>query len=58
MKSLRFLLFPFGILYRIITSVRNLFYDNGIFKSYVAPIPVIIVGNLSVGGTGIIRLQL
>ena len=52
MKSLRFLLFPFGILYRIITSVRNLFYDNGIFKSYVAPIPVIIVGNLSVGGTG------
>jgi tetraacyldisaccharide 4'-kinase len=52
MKRLRFLLFPFGILYRIITSVRNLFYDNGIFKSFTAPIPTIVVGNLSVGGTG------
>lgn len=52
MKALRFLLFPFGILYWIITFIRNFLYDKRIFKSYVAPIPVIAVGNLSVGGTG------
>jgi len=52
MKGLRLLLLPFGILYWLITSLRNAFYDKGIFKSFVAPIPVIAIGNLSVGGTG------
>ena len=52
MKYFRFLLFPFGIIYFIITSVRNFLYDKGFLKSYTAPIPVIAVGNLSVGGTG------
>lgn len=52
MKELRFLLFPFGILYWLITSLRNVFYDKGVFKSFVAPIPIIAVGNLSIGGTG------
>lgn len=49
---LRFLLFPFGILYGMITSIRNFFYDKEIFKSYQAPVPVIAIGNLSTGGTG------
>lgn len=52
MKMLRFLLFPFGILYGMITSIRNFFYDKEIFKSYQAPVPVIAIGNLSTGGTG------
>ena len=52
MIILRYLLFPFAILYGIITSIRNLLYNKGVLKSYVFDIPIIAVGNLSVGGTG------
>lgn len=52
MKAIRFLLFPFALLYDLITSLRNLFYDKGIFKSTAFDLPVIAVGNLNVGGTG------
>jgi len=36
----------------LIIRVRNLFFDTGILKSKQFDIPVIAVGNLSVGGTG------
>ena len=52
MNFLRKTLFPFAILYGFITSIRNFLFDCGILKSYSFPIPVIAVGNLSVGGTG------
>lgn len=52
MNLFRKLLFPFAILYGFITSLRNFLYDKGILKSYSFAIPVIVVGNLSVGGTG------
>ena len=52
MIILRYLLFPFSILYGLITSVRNFLFDKGILKSYSFDIPIIAVGNLSVGGTG------
>ncbi len=52
MKILRFLLFPFAIVYNIITSVRNLFFNVGLLKQKTFDLPVIVVGNLSVGGTG------
>jgi tetraacyldisaccharide 4'-kinase len=52
MIILRYLLFPFAILYGWITNVRNLLYDVGILKSFSFDVPVIVVGNLSVGGTG------
>ncbi|MCL4133245.1 UNVERIFIED_CONTAM: hypothetical protein GTU68_061676 [Idotea baltica] len=52
MKFLRFLLFPFDIIYDLVTTIRNLFFDVGIFKQTSFKIPVIVVGNLSVGGTG------
>jgi tetraacyldisaccharide 4'-kinase len=52
MKFLRILLFPFAILYGFITYVRNYFFDTGILKSASFNVPVIAVGNLSVGGTG------
>ena len=47
------LLFPFAIIYDIITSCRNWLYDIGILKSWKFPnVKIISVGNLSVGGTG------
>lgn len=52
MILIRKLLFPFAVLYGLITSIRNFLYDKGIIKSYSFDIPIIAVGNLSVGGTG------
>ncbi|TGD57962.1 tetraacyldisaccharide 4'-kinase [Flavobacterium humi] len=52
MNLLRKILFPFAVLYGFITGIRNFLYDKGILKSYSFAIPVIAVGNLSVGGTG------
>ncbi len=52
MNILRYLLFPFAILYGIITFIRNFLYDKGLLKSYSFAIPIIAVGNLNVGGTG------
>lgn len=49
---LRKILFPFAILYGFITGIRNFLFDKGILKSYSFDVPVIAVGNLSVGGTG------
>jgi len=45
-------LLPFSLLFRLITTVRNSLYDRGVFKSQSSPIPSLVVGNLSVGGTG------
>jgi len=52
MNFFRKLLFPFAVLYGFVTSVRNYLYDKGIFKSHTFDVPIIAVGNLSVGGTG------
>ncbi|MCC9017051.1 tetraacyldisaccharide 4'-kinase [Flavobacterium lipolyticum] len=52
MNVLRKILFPFAILYGCVTAVRNFLFDKGILKSTSFDIPVIAVGNLSVGGTG------
>lgn len=52
LRILRKLLWPLGLLYGMITSVRNFLYDRGILKSYSFEVPIIAVGNLSVGGTG------
>ncbi len=52
MILLRKILFPFAVLYGWITGLRNFLYNEGILKSYSFDIPVIAVGNLSVGGTG------
>jgi tetraacyldisaccharide 4'-kinase len=48
----RWLLLPFSILYRIIIFIRNTLFDLNIIKSTAFNIPVITVGNITVGGTG------
>ena len=52
MNILRKILFPFAVLYGFITSFRNFLFDKGILKSHSFDLPIIAVGNLSVGGTG------
>lgn len=52
MTLLRKLLFPFALIYGIISWIRNVLFDYGILKSHSFDFPVIAVGNLSVGGTG------
>jgi len=46
------LLSPLASLYHLASSIRVLSYRFGLFRSYKAGVPVISVGNLSVGGTG------
>src|SRR4051812_919701 len=52
LKSFRILLFPLALLYGGIVLLRNLLYDRGWMRSTGFNLPIICVGNLSVGGTG------
>ncbi|MBX2824937.1 MAG: tetraacyldisaccharide 4'-kinase, partial [Gammaproteobacteria bacterium] len=45
-------LWPLSQLYRVITQTRRWLYRLGIFSSWKSPVPVVVVGNISVGGTG------
>ena len=51
-QSIRFLLLPFALLYGAVIWLRNRLYDREILKSDTVNMPIICVGNLSVGGTG------
>lgn len=51
-RSFRILLFPFALVYGCIIMIRNYLYDKQIFKSVKFNLPIIDIGNLSVGGTG------
>jgi len=46
------LLWPASILFRTIVSIRNFCYENKILKSKEYDLPIISIGNISVGGTG------
>lgn len=52
LKSFRIFLLPFALLYWGIVAVRNWLFDKKILSSTRFGLPLICVGNLSVGGTG------
>ncbi|MFN2458031.1 MAG: tetraacyldisaccharide 4'-kinase [Chitinophagaceae bacterium] len=52
LKSFRILLIPFALLFWLVIWLRNWLYDKNIFKPTSFGLPIICVGNLSVGGTG------
>lgn len=51
-KIIPLLLSPFSLIYGTLLHIRNKFYDWNIFKSFSFNIPIISVGNLTLGGTG------
>ena len=51
-KMFKFLLYPFSAIYGFVVSFRNFLYDYKIFQSTEYEIPVISIGNITVGGTG------
>ena len=49
---MRILLLPFAWIYGALILIRNFFYDKGWLRSFEFDFPVILVGNLTTGGTG------
>ncbi|MEE8387397.1 MAG: tetraacyldisaccharide 4'-kinase [Acidiferrobacterales bacterium] len=45
-------LWPLSIIYCVIVALRRLAYQTGVLKSISVGLPVIVVGNITVGGTG------
>lgn len=51
-NPLRQALWPLGLLYGCVTAVRNWLYDANIKAARRVAVPVVSIGNLTVGGTG------
>jgi tetraacyldisaccharide 4'-kinase len=47
-----YLLFPLALLYLVVISIRKLCYRCKILSSYKSTVPVVVVGNITLGGTG------
>lgn len=52
MNVLKLLLYPFAVLYDLVTRIRNYLYDKGHKRVVIFKTNVIAVGNLNVGGSG------
>ncbi len=46
------LLLPLSLVYWLLTALRRALFALGVLKQTVLPVPVIVVGNIFVGGTG------
>src|SRR5688572_17533470 len=52
LKSFRILLLPFSLVYWLGIGIRNFLFDKKIFRSTSFGLPLIGIGNLTIGGTG------
>lgn len=51
-KALKYLLTPISWIYGMVTSVRNWMFDHNILPQEEFKVPIVSIGNLTVGGTG------
>ncbi len=49
---LGWILLPLSAIYGLLSACRRWLYASGIFKTHRAPVPVLVVGNITAGGTG------
>jgi len=49
---LHLLLWPVSLLFGLLVAVRRILYRSGVLSRFKLPVPVIVIGNISVGGTG------
>lgn len=45
-------LLPFSWLYRLLSWINKKLYQHGLKNIYYAPVPVLVIGNITVGGSG------
>lgn len=51
-SMLTWLLWPLSLLLRIVVTYRRALYDAGLLASHRLPVPVVVVGNVLLGGVG------
>jgi tetraacyldisaccharide 4'-kinase len=51
-KAVAYLFLPLTAIFQTVVIVRRFLYQIGLKKSRLLPVPVIVVGNITVGGTG------
>jgi tetraacyldisaccharide 4'-kinase len=52
LRIIKFFLLPFSFFYGVVMECRNYLYDYDVFKREKFSVPVISIGNITMGGTG------